>query len=176
MQNKSNTTIYDGIGLKLQESPDNIVLTRSISGNRIDTIALILGFFSLPILACSVGLLIFEIKKNNLTIGTAFPIILLFILGGYLFSLFLTGINRRLMFAGFSLEKNQSAYKVTQRENFKLTEKIFGQYSQVSLNTNNKDVSITLTENENEHELFELKELNNEQIVRVENIIAKFKN
>lgn len=176
MQNESNTTIFEGIGLQLQESADKLILNRSKSGNRIDTTTLILGILSIPILAYSIGLLIYEIEIHSLSTGISFSIILLFLLGVYLFSFFLAGMSRKLMFSGFSLEKNQSEYKVSQRINFKLTEKTYSHNSQIILSKNSKDLSLLITDNSNEYELFELKELSNEQLERVENIVAKFNN
>lgn len=169
MQSESNVTILEGVGLQITESVNSIILTRSKAGKRIDTIALIVGILSLPILAFSVGLLIYEIENNNLHIATAFRIGLLFVLGGYLFSFFLKGLNRKLLFGKFSLEKNQTEYRLTQRVNFKLIQQTFDLNSQLSINKKSNDVSLNLDDNE----LFELKELNDEQLKRVESIVAK---
>ena len=174
MQDDFNITIFEGIALQLQEKNNNLILTRSKSGNRIDTLAILLGSLSIPILGFAIGLLLARVNNHNLHIGTIFPIAILFYIGIYLFTFFLKGWNRKLMFGGFSLEKNPYGYKVTQMVHFKTAEQTYPIDSTISLNTFNNDISVSINENGNEHELFKLIELNSDQVERVENIVAKF--
>jgi hypothetical protein len=174
MQDNISSINLDDIGLDLQENNTSIILKRNKNGNRIDFLAFLFGIISFPVLIYAVANLFYKIYNNDLHLGNIFSDVVFFSLGGYLFSLFLNGWNRKQMFGRFQLEKDHSEIKVRQRINFKIIEKTFSSNAQLLLSSNNKDAFVSLVENGNEHELFELKELNADQQSRIEKLIAAF--
>lgn len=169
-----NLEFVDRLGLKLENNINGKVLSRSNSGKRIDFLAVFLGFLSIPILGIALGLLAKEILYGKLTTSNFIPIAILFAIGGALFALFLQGWNRKLMFAGFTLEKNNSNFKVRRMSNFKSTETIFSIDSKLSALHHGEKVLVILTENDQENILFTLPKLSTIQNETLNALIAKF--
>lgn len=169
-----NLEFLHRLGLKFDKNINGQVLTRSKSGNRIDFLAVFLGFLSIPILGLALGKLIHGVFYGKLT-GTDFIILaFLFLLGGLLFALLLKGWNRRFMFAGFALEKNNSNFKLRQMSNFTTSETNFSLDSKLSVKHIGEKVSVVLTENSQEHTLFTLPKLSSLQLDSLNALVAKF--
>ena len=169
-----NLEFVDKLSLKFENNINGQVLTRSAAGKFMDFLAVFLGFFSIPILATALGMLLHDIFYAKLTLSSLIPIAILSILGGTLFALFMKGWNRRFMFASFSFVKNNSNFRLKQMSGFTINETVFNLNSTLSLRQQGENVSIILTENEQEHILFTLPKLSTIQSETLNALIEKF--